>query len=379
LQATADLKGYVVRLFARSRFGDAGSVDNIDFGNIDVNGGRDVRICMGADGSSDGQGDSWGSWLPECTAADDPWCSPGGIGMDGGADWSDTAQDYQGHPSLWTTGVVVHDVVERGIECGSALAFFGAGGAIRNVTIDTAGDHVHAAGCAFTDDDGDQGGWSDGITLFGPGQTVEDNTIINPSDIGIVFFGGKNTTIANNTVEVTPGNYGAFGGIAIHPWSLGDVSGMLVTGNQVTSQGDTSCGGIHAGINLGPQMWGGACLNTSSGAMYGNSGSCSDNPSLETVAPCSGGQCQLWAYLPSGSTFTLRDNSVSGAQINYLVEGFAILGQFIDENNLSESPQLSDWAAARNGCNGVMWGALDRVAHHPAQPGYTDLLIHCER
>jgi hypothetical protein len=138
LQATADLKGYVVRLYARSRFGDAGSIDGIDFGYIDVNGGRDERICMGPDSSSDGNNDSWGSWLPECGNPDDPWCSPGGIGMDGGADWSDTAQDYQGNPSLWTTGVVVHDLVDQGIECGSALAFFGAGGTIRNVTIDTA-------------------------------------------------------------------------------------------------------------------------------------------------------------------------------------------------------------------------------------------------
>jgi hypothetical protein len=154
---------------------------------------------------------------------------------------------------------------------------------------------------------------------------------------------------------------------------------MRITGNQVTSQGDTTCGGIHAGINLGPQMWGGACLNTSSNTMFGNSGSCSANPSLDDVAPCAGGQCQLWAYVPSGSTFTLSDNSVSGAQINYLIEGFAILGQFIDESNASFSPQRSDWAAARSGCFGLTWGALDKVAHDPPLPGYTDLMVHCER
>jgi hypothetical protein len=379
LKATADLKGYVVRLYARSRFSNAGDIDNIDFGNIDVDGGRDVRVCLGADGKANGRGDSWGSWLPECTQADDPWCLPGGIGMDGAGDWNDTAQAYQSHPSAWTTGVTVHDVLDRNVECGSALAFFGAGGTIKNVTIDTAGDHVHASGCTFTDADGDRGGWSDGITLFGPGQTVQDNTIINPSDVGIVFFGGKDTTIADNTVEVKPGNYGAFAAIAVHPWIFGDVSGTQVTGNTVTSEGDTRCGGIHAGIDIGPHMWGGGCVATSSGAMDGNSGACSTHPSLAGVGACSGGPCQLWAYVPAGSTFTLKDNTVTGAQINYLIEGLAELGQFIDQNNVSNSPQRSDWAAARTGCNGVTWGAFDKVAHDPSLPGYTDLLIHCER
>jgi hypothetical protein len=87
----------------------------------------------------------------------------------------------------------------------------------------------------------------------------------------------------------------------------------------------------------------------------------------------------LWAYVPAGSTFTLKDNSVTGAQINYLIEGLADLGQFIDQDNVSNSPQRSDWAAARAGCNGVTWGAFDKVAHDPSLPGYTDLLIHCER
>jgi len=379
LRATADLKGFVVRLYARSRFNDAGAVDNIDFGNIDVNGGRDVRVCSGPDNILDGHGDNWGSWLPECSAAGDPWCSPGGIALEGGSDWGDVNQNYVGHPSLWTTGVVIHDVIDQQVECGTALAFFSAGGTIRSVTIDTAGDHVHDAGCAFTDNDGDQGGWSDGITLFGPGQTVKDNTIINPSDVGIVFFGGKDTVISNNYVKVTAGNYGAFAGIAVHPWILGDVSGTQIINNRVSSEGDMNCGGIHAGINIGPQMWGGACENTSRSPMIGNSGPCSEHPALDAIAACTGGPCQLWAFLPSASTFWFQDNTVSGAQINYLIEGFAILGQFIDQNNVSQTPRLSDWYAARHGCLGVTWGALDKVAHDPSLPGYLDLLIHCER
>jgi hypothetical protein len=83
--------------------------------------------------------------------------------------------------------------------------------------------------------------------------------------------------------------------------------------------------------------------------------------------------------LPDGQAFTLKNNTVTGAHINYLIEGFIITGQFIDENNISSSPRQSDWYAARFGCHGVTWGPLDKVAHHPSLPGYTDLPIHCER
>ncbi len=378
LTATADLKGYVVRLFARSRFTNAGDIDHIDFGYIDINGGREVRTCMGPDNSGNGVDDNWGSWLPECSVFDDPWCSPGNIGMDGAMNTGDVSQDYRADPALWTTGIVVHDLVDQQGECGSALAFGGAAGIIRNVTIDTAGDHVHAWGCAMTDDDGDEGAWSDGITLFGPAHQVIDNTIINPSDIGIVSFGGRDTIIANNTIRIEAGNYGAFGAIALHSWDFSDASGIQITGNVITSEGDPKCGGLHAGINLGPHMWGGACLRISTLALVGN-GDCSREPSAPNGAPCTGGQCQLWSSLPAGATFTLKDNTVTGAHINYLIEGFDILGTFIDENNISETPRLSDWQAARTGCDGLTWGPLGKVAHHPSLPGYTDLRVHCER
>ena len=379
LSATADLRGFVVRLYARSRFNNAGDIDNINFGNIDVNGGREIRKCLGKDEKINGVDDNWGSWLPECSDAGDPWCSPGNIGMDGGVDWNDVTQNFQANPSLWSTGIIVHDLVNSQAECGTALAFGSAGGKIQNVTIDTAGDHVHAAGCDYTDNDGDQTGWSDGITLFGTAQTVTDNTVINPSDVGIVYFGGKDTIITNNIIKVTPGNFGTFAGIVVHPWSFGDVSGVQLTGNQITSEGDTRCGGMHTGINIGSQMWGGACTENATGAVFGNSGSCTNEPNISKVAACTTGKCQLWAYLPASGTLTLKDNMVNGAQINYLIEGFDILGQFIDLNNVSQNPQLSDWGAAKTGCNGVTWKALDKVAHHPSLPGYTDLPIHCER
>jgi hypothetical protein len=287
LRATRDLKGYVVRLFARSRFNNPQGIYNIDFGYIDIHGGRDVRVCMGPDGIGNGIGDNWGSWLPECDSVDDPWCSPGNIAFEG-----------------FSNNVVVHDLVDQQGECGSALAFIGANGTIQNVTIDTAGDHVHASGCTNTDNDGDYGGWSDGITMVGPGHQIIDNTIINPSDVGVVHFGGQDVLIANNSFKITTGNYGAFAAIALHPWDTADTSGVQIIGNTVTSAGDSQCGGLHVGINIGAHMWGGACIRDAGPGAFGNP-TCSTNPNPDDVVACSSGICQIWLVLPEGETLTL--------------------------------------------------------------------------
>lgn len=381
LQATADLRGFVVRLYARSRFSNGGDVDRIDFGYIDIDGARAVRSASGADGASDGRGDNWGSWLPnECGQPNDPWCNPGNLGMDGGiGDWTDAGNTPARDPRAWSTGLRVHDLVDRQAEAGTALAFFAAESVLENVTVDTAGDHVHEAGCAFTDDDGDQYGWSDGITAYGPGLTIRGNTVVNPSDVGIVYFGGTGTTIADNTVQVAPGNYGAFAGIAIHPWIGGDISGLQLRGNRVSSQGDARCGGLHAGINIGTHMWGGGVVAVGNATAYGNLAA-ADDPSVETVQPCVWGQrCQIWAYLPEGGVLDMRDNQVTGAHINYLVDGLAAWGEFVDVNNVSAAPQRSDWHAARAGCNGLTWGPVDKAAHDPSLAGYRKLAVHCER
>jgi len=351
-------------MYARSRFSSRQSLYNIDFGYIDVHGGRAERVCKGPDDIGNGEGDNWGSWLPECDQPDDPWCSPGNLAFDGGS-----------------SGIVVHNLVSQQGECGTGLGFDvkrGTNNTIDNVTIDTVGDHVHASGCTNTDDDGDYGGWSDGMTIEGSGVTITNNTVINASDIGIVTFGGKNTIIANNTVKITEGNYGAFAAIAIHSNGLGDASGVQVTGNIITSEGDNECGGLHTGINIGLHLWDGACEQNPLPGTYGTP-SCSAEPDPEQVGPCMGDICQLYLVIPEGESFTFKNNTVTGAHINYLIEGVLIKGQFIDENNISLSPQQSDWEAARTGCEGLTWGPLDKVAHHPSIPGYTDLRIHCVR
>jgi hypothetical protein len=364
LQATGDLKGYVVRLCAIPSFCEDQGVYNIDFGYVDVDGGRDVRVCMGPDQIGNGVDDNWGSWLPICAEFNNPGCWPGNIAFDGGY-----------------SGIKVHDMVSQQGECGSGLSFFlgdGTGNSIQNVTINTVGDHVHVFGCASLDSDGDYGAWSDGMTVKGPNILITNNIIINPSDIGIVSFGGANMIISNNVVRITKGNYGAFAAIAIHPWDIADASGIQIIGNIITSEGDRQCGGLHVGINIGAHMWGGACVRDYVPGTYGNT-TCSTNPNPNSVAPCTGSICQLWLVLPEGKVFTLKDNSVTGAQINYLIEGFLIRGQFIDENNISITPRQSDWDAAHSGCNGFYWRVYDKVAHHPSLPGYTDLMIHCER
>ena len=374
LRATADLKGAVIHLYARTRVSNIGQIDNITIRAIDVHGGRALRKCFGADGVADGNDDNWGSWLPECDTAGDSWCTAANIQLSGGGE--EIAQDYNARPERWSTGIVVEDVVSAATECGTALSLSGAAGVIRNVRIDIAGDHVHTAGCALTDDDGDVGGWSDGITFAGPGHLITGNTIVNPSDIGIVFFGGRDTTISGNTIHITPGNYGAFAGIAAHGWIYGDNSGLVISGNVVTSDGDSTCGGLHTGIDLGPHMWGGGCVAWSHAGAVGNAGACALEPEPPGGALC-GGACQVWNYAPLAAPVVLRDNQVVGAHINYLIEG--VDGPIEATNNSSLSPRLSDWESARYGCDGLTWGALHRVAHHPSLPGWEDLRIHCER
>ena len=74
---------------------------------------------------------------------------------------------------------------------------------------------------------------------------------------------------------------------------------------------------------------------------------------------------------------------VSGAQINYLVEGLDLVGEFIDINNTSEAPRMTDWVSSQSGCerNGSTdyWNTLDFVAHHPSLDDWINLRVYCTR
>jgi hypothetical protein len=382
LSASPGLLGFVVRLFARSGIG-AGDIDNITISHLDLDGNRAERKCYGADGVGNGIDDNWGSWLPECDVFDDAWCSPGTLGMEGQLDDTDPEQDYATNPGRWSTGLVVRDVTSANTECGTALAFLGAAGVIDSVIIDTAGDHVHGAGCEPTDPDEALYAWSDGITFVGPANLITNSLIMDASDIGIVTFGGRDTVISNNTIMARPGNNGMFAGIAVHPYGYGLLSGFQVVGNQVINEADTTCGGIHAGIDIGTHMWGAGCTSYPSPTAVGDSGACtslSPPPGWTLCVP--GRPCRVWGYVPAGATFTLADNSVTGAQVNFLVEGLHVLGELVVSGNVSNSPQLTDWAGDQD-CtwDGITdsWGAIDFVAHDPTIEGWTDQRIYCER
>jgi parallel beta-helix repeat protein len=298
-------------------------------------------------------------------------------------DWEDADQDYSSNPRAWSTGLLVDDMTISNTECGTALSFGAAASTIRNSTIDTAGDHVHAPGCAQVDADEPTGAWSDGITFTGPGHLITGNTIYDASDVGIVFFGGKGTEISGNTVRARAGNRGMFAGIAVHPWIFGDVSGSRVSDNVVISVASTTCGGIHAGINLGTHMWGAGCVGYAHSSAIGNVNSCdAENPPPGGTLCTEGLPCQEWGHVAPGQSFWLTGNYVSGAQINYLIEGMDVSGTLVEWGNSSGAPRMTDWqddAYCSRAGKIDSWGAIDRVAHHPTMPGWTDQRVHCER
>jgi parallel beta-helix repeat protein len=272
---------------------------------------------------------------------------------------------------------VVDDLTIAQTESGTALSMGGAASTIRDTTIETAGDHVHAPGCKGTDDY-EMDDWSDGLTVTGPGHLITGNTVRDASDVGIVFFGGRDTVISGNTVQASRGRYGMFAGIAVHPWIFGDVSGGQVIDNQVENNGASDCGGIHAGINIGTHMWGGGCVESANSSTVGTPG-CDPDPTPPAGTLCPEGElCQEWAHVAAGETFTLQGNRVTGAQVNYVLGGLDLVGTLVESDNVSIAPRDTDWENT-NPCwmGGHSWGLLHYAACHPTLPGWTDKHIHC--
>ena len=354
LQATDDLKGYVVSVVSRSQVPNYGEVDDITISHLHIDGNRDNRVCQGQDHIGNGVDDNWGTWLPnECPNPGDGLCNPGTLNMCGASDLEDVDQDYLGNPSAWSTGFLVDDMLITNTECATALSLCAADSTIKDSTIDTAGDHVHVSSCKHTDPDEESDDWADGITFEGPGHTVTGNTILDASDVGIVTFGGRDTAIVHNTIQTRNGNYGMFAAISIYPAGWGDVSGTEITGNVVINDASSSCGGIHVGINIGVHMGNGGCVGYADLVAIGNPNVCTAEPPQPMGTQCVQGEpCQIWAYVPAGETLTLRDNHVTGAQVNYLIEGLDLVGNLIkirEHQHSTQDDRLGNRCQLRDG------------------------------
>jgi hypothetical protein len=157
-----------------------------------------------------------------------------------------------------------------------------------------------------------------------------------------------------------------------------------VTGNQVENSGSATCGGIHAGINIGPHMWGGGCVDHANSSAVGNPGTCVTEPLPPAGTLCiENVLCQKWAHVAAGETFTLQDNSVTGAQVNYVIGGLDLVGTLVESGNVSIAPGPTDWEEDAH-CpvgGGLVdtWGILHYAAHNPTLPGWTDQRIYCPR
>jgi hypothetical protein len=182
-----------------------------------------------------------------------------------------------------TTGVTVDHVVldgNRGARLGSTAAATCAGGSNgAGFNASTAG----CTGCSFTrgvsaralcgtgwEWRGDQATvthsvfrengahtvqnmWSDGLTLLqSDGASVTDSTFVDNSDVDLIFGGGTNATVQNNTVSHIA--QGSFAGLMLDNFNggtSGDFTGTTVSSNVI------NCGAQQCdfAIDLGPHAW----------------------------------------------------------------------------------------------------------------------------
>ena len=389
-KATPDLLGFVARLYGKGSMDMAniGKIDNITFERIDIDSNRQARQCTGSDGVANGVDDNWGSSdSGDLMDIGNPGTLPGGIQMDGAADTWDAAQDYINHPNLWTTDTVIQDLTIKNVECGTALGMiYTAKATVQRVTVENSGEHHHVNdACEVVDNDGDQWSWADGMTIGGPDLTIQDNHIINPSDVGIVTFGGKGQKILNNVIETTAGNYGTFAGIHVQVGAYGDLSDLQIAGNTLTNVSNSECGGMHIGIALSSLTFLAGCLYSYTGTQFGsqwgptwNSGDGCNYDDLVTK-PVAGHcaintWCTAWIHADPGHPIQLVNNTVTGAQVNYTVG--LVDGEIVDTNNVSIAPQDTDWQSASN-CRGTVITPTDKFAQLPSLTGWTDFGLTC--
>ena len=80
----------------------------------------------------------------------------------------------------------------------------------------------------------------------------------------------------------------------------------------------------------------------------------------------------------------MTDNTVTGAQMSYLISGLDVLGELILSGNESVDPHLVDWegdayCVTITGDTLDSWGVLDFVAFNPAIDGWVEQIIDCVR
>src|SRR5262249_3672249 len=80
---------------------------------------------------------------------------------------------------------------------------------------------------------------------------VENNTIVDATDGGIVVFGAPGSTVRNNTIRAATRSL--LGGINMVDYSptSGDYTGTIVENNTVDASGAL----IRVGIAMGPRVW----------------------------------------------------------------------------------------------------------------------------
>lgn len=105
--------------------------------------------------------------------------------------------------------------------------------------------------------------WADGISLACGTSLVEDNTVTDTTDGGIVIFGAPGSTIEGNTITAVSRN--AFGGIDMGDYVQvnGNYTRTTVTGNVI----DGASAYIETGIGMGTQV--GGCAIPATDTDYG--------------------------------------------------------------------------------------------------------------
>lgn len=91
---------------------------------------------------------------------------------------------------------------------------------------------------------------ADGLSISCAGSLIEGNSITDVSGVGIVYYGGPNTIIRNNTIiEQTTS---AYSGINVGDAVRADHAGVIVEQNTVRAIGNSY---LHLGISAGLHAW----------------------------------------------------------------------------------------------------------------------------